>query len=50
MQEIAATFRQAGLPSGFHEAAEQVYQRLAGYKDSAQPPSVAEASGRLRGR
>ena len=50
MQEIAATFKQAGLPSGFHEAAEQVYERLSGYKDSAQPPSVAEASDRLRGR
>jgi len=30
MEEIAATFRDAGLPGGFHEAAAAVYERLAG--------------------
>jgi 3-hydroxyisobutyrate dehydrogenase-like beta-hydroxyacid dehydrogenase len=29
MEEIASTFSDAGLPSGFHEAAAQVYSRLA---------------------
>ena len=34
MDEIAATFRDAGLPSGFHDAAADVFRRLAGFKDS----------------
>jgi 3-hydroxyisobutyrate dehydrogenase-like beta-hydroxyacid dehydrogenase len=29
MEEIAATFRDAGLPGGFHDAAASVYERLA---------------------
>jgi 3-hydroxyisobutyrate dehydrogenase-like beta-hydroxyacid dehydrogenase len=29
MEEIAATFRDAGLPAGFHEAAAAIYERLA---------------------
>jgi 3-hydroxyisobutyrate dehydrogenase-like beta-hydroxyacid dehydrogenase len=29
MQEIAATFRESGLPAGVHEAAEQVFRALA---------------------
>ncbi len=39
MDEIAATFRDAGLPSGFHDAAADVFHRLAGFKDAA-PPSL----------
>ncbi len=39
MDEIAATFRDAGLPSGFHDAAAEVYGRLADFKDSP-PPSL----------
>lgn len=34
MREIAKTFRDSGLPSGFHEAAADVYQRMAFLKDS----------------
>lgn len=34
MREIAATFAAAGLPDGFHLAAAQIYQRLAGFKDA----------------
>src|SRR5207302_1310428 len=30
MEEIAVTFAEAGLPVGFHEAAAEVYRRLAG--------------------
>jgi 3-hydroxyisobutyrate dehydrogenase-like beta-hydroxyacid dehydrogenase len=41
MDEIAATFRAAGLPDGFHAAAADVYRRLAGFKD--QPSSELEA-------
>lgn len=33
MQEIAATFEEAGLPGDFHVAAEKVYHSLAQFKD-----------------
>jgi len=33
MEEIAATFAAAGLPSGFHDAAAALYARLAEFKD-----------------
>ena len=42
MEEIAATFEAAGLPGGFHEAAAVIYERLAGYKDAAPPPTMAD--------
>src|SRR5262249_26590417 len=50
MEEIADTYASVGLPSGFHEAAAAVYQRLARYKDTPAPPTVAEAADALRGR
>jgi 3-hydroxyisobutyrate dehydrogenase-like beta-hydroxyacid dehydrogenase len=37
MREIAATFQSAGMPTGFHQAAEQIFGRLAGFKDREQP-------------
>lgn len=40
MHEIASTFRGAGLPNGFHEAAAEIYRRLAGFKDSSQTPNL----------
>jgi hypothetical protein len=40
MHEIAATFRGAGLPGGFHEAAAEVYERLAAFKDQPEPPAI----------
>lgn len=40
MEEIAATFRGAGLPGGFHEAAAAVYERLAGFKDMEELPPL----------
>ena len=46
MEEIAATFAAAGLPDGFHQAAAEIYRRLAPWKDAG-PPSVAEASKAL---
>ncbi|HUF91826.1 MAG TPA: DUF1932 domain-containing protein [Candidatus Limnocylindria bacterium] len=47
MDEIARAFAAAGLPTGFHEAAHDIYERLAVYKDAATPPPVEEAAARL---
>ena len=38
MEEIAATFRHAGLPGDFHAGAADVYRRLAQFKDAATTP------------
>ena len=40
MTEIADTFGGAGLPAGFHGAACQVYERLAGFKDQDEIPAL----------
>jgi 3-hydroxyisobutyrate dehydrogenase-like beta-hydroxyacid dehydrogenase len=40
MQEIAKTFEEAGLPNGFHNAAGDIYHRMAGFKDSPQTPEL----------
>jgi 3-hydroxyisobutyrate dehydrogenase-like beta-hydroxyacid dehydrogenase len=40
MHEIAATFREAGLPGGFHDAAAEVFERLAAFKDQTEPPAL----------
>lgn len=40
MREIAATFRGAGLPGGFHDAAAEVFERLEAFKDQAEPPAI----------
>ncbi len=37
MEEIAATFAAAGMPNGFHQAAGDIYRRLAGFKDVETP-------------
>lgn len=37
MQEIAASFGAAGLPTGFHEGAADLYERLAPFKGHAGP-------------
>ena len=42
MTEIASTFREAGLPSGFHEAAAEVYHRMANLKNSQDADLVGE--------
>lgn len=47
MREIAATFTDSGLPGGFHEAAAQIYQRLAPFKGSAEPPDLTDVLGAL---
>lgn len=38
MREIAAAFEAAGLPTGFHDAAREFYERLAAFKDGTDPP------------
>lgn len=43
MREIAATFEVAGLPSGFHDAAADLYERLAPFKDRWNPPPTIAA-------
>jgi 3-hydroxyisobutyrate dehydrogenase-like beta-hydroxyacid dehydrogenase len=50
MREIAATLEGAGLPAGFHEAAAEVYERLAEFKDAPEPPDVDVIADRLRQR
>ena len=50
MEEIAATFADAGLPTGFSLAAREIYQRLEQYKDASAPPSVTQAASALLGR
>ena len=39
MCEITSTFREAGLPDGFHKAAAEIYRRLAGFKSFDQMPA-----------
>ena len=50
MEEIAASFEAAGLPAGFHLAAADIYRRLAGFKDAAKPPALAEVTAALSRR
>ena len=40
MKEIAATFREAGLPDGFQLAAADIYHRMADFKDEAETPQL----------
>ena len=42
MHEIASTFQEAGLPDGFHEAAAEIYYRMAGFKGEEHPPVLNE--------
>ena len=48
MHEIAATFQEAGLPNGFHEAAAEIYHRLAGFKYSTETPSLEDVLNTLQ--
>lgn len=49
MHEIAATFAGVGLPAGFHEAAANIYQRLAHFKDAEDTPELVAVLGSLLG-
>ena len=48
MEEIAATFDAAGMPAGFHQAAADIYQRLADFKDAPETPALAEVLAALQ--
>lgn len=48
MLEIAATLAAADLPVGFHEAAADVYRRMADFKDADPPPDLAAVVAALR--
>ena len=49
MEEIAATFQETGMPAGFHEAAADIYRRLASFKDlEGTPPLETVLSALLR--
>jgi len=47
MHEIASTFKDAGLPNGFHEAAAEIYNRLASFKDSPETPKLEDVLNAL---
>jgi 3-hydroxyisobutyrate dehydrogenase-like beta-hydroxyacid dehydrogenase len=47
MDEIASTFREAGLPGDFHAAAAQVYRRIASFKDVPALPSLEDVLAAL---
>jgi 3-hydroxyisobutyrate dehydrogenase-like beta-hydroxyacid dehydrogenase len=42
MEELAATFRAAGVPDGFLHGAAEVYRRLDGYKDAPAAPALED--------
>ena len=42
MEEIAATFREAGLPGDFHAGAADIYHRLAPFKSAPDTPTLEE--------
>ncbi|MDE2638297.1 MAG: DUF1932 domain-containing protein [Chloroflexota bacterium] len=48
MQEIAATFESAGMPPGFFEAAHDVYQRMARFKDADTVPELVDVLAALK--
>src|ERR1039457_6826948 len=50
MEEIAASFEAAGLPTGFHLAAAEIYRRLEGFKDAVKPPVLTEVTAALSRR
>ena len=40
MDEISSTFAEAGLPSGFHTAAAEIYKRISTFKDAQETPEL----------
>jgi hypothetical protein len=42
MEEIATTFRGAGLPGGFHDAAGDIHNRISHFKDAQTTPALEE--------
>jgi 3-hydroxyisobutyrate dehydrogenase-like beta-hydroxyacid dehydrogenase len=48
MEEHAATFGAVGVPGGFHGAAAEVFERLAGFKDAPEAPTLPDVLAALR--
>ncbi len=49
MDEIAKTFADAGLPSGFHDAAGEIYRRMAEFKALGETPDLETILNKLLG-
>jgi 3-hydroxyisobutyrate dehydrogenase-like beta-hydroxyacid dehydrogenase len=49
MEEIAATLGDAGMPDGFHQAAGDVYRRMADFKGTPETPSLEAVLAALLG-
>jgi 3-hydroxyisobutyrate dehydrogenase-like beta-hydroxyacid dehydrogenase len=49
MAEIADTFTEAGLPSGFHAAAGKIYHQLSGFKGAMPLPLLEEILAAMHG-
>lgn len=47
MEEIAATFSEAGVTGGFHLAAADIYRRLSEFKGAAETPALDDALAAL---
>jgi 3-hydroxyisobutyrate dehydrogenase-like beta-hydroxyacid dehydrogenase len=47
MNEIASTFRDVGLPDEFHQAAAEIYHRMANFKDSTDTPTLHDVLNTL---
>ena len=47
MQEIAATFEHSGMSPGFFEAAHDIYQRMAEFKDADEVPELEDVLSAL---
>jgi len=47
MSEIAATFRAAGFPEGFHQAAKEIYHRMRSFKDATETPAIDDVLNAL---
>ena len=50
MEDIAATFDSAGMPDGFHQAAADIYRRMAGFKDAPKTPELDAVIAALQRR
>ena len=50
MKEIASTFREAGIPDGFHQAAAEIYHQMVDFKDAERPPGLNEVLQALIGK
>jgi hypothetical protein len=50
MKEIASTFREAGMPDGFHQAAAEIYHQMVDFKDAERPPGLNEVLRAMIGK